>query len=75
MRLIHMTTLVVLSTAPTYAKEWIDFISREDGFKVNFPAAPKVTDTTYTSEYGAMLPAHVYQVTRDQERYSVTVVD
>jgi hypothetical protein len=76
MRIIAgVTALVLLSAAPAPAQEWIDFVSRDDGFHVNFPAQPKVTTTTYTSEYGAMLPAHVYAVTRDQERYSVTVVD
>ena len=67
--------LVLLSATPVPAQEWIDFVSREDGFKVNFPSTPKVTETTYTSEYGASLPARAYQVARDQERYSVTVVD
>jgi hypothetical protein len=55
--------------------QWTDFVSREDGFRVNFPAEPKVTSTTYLSEYGADLPARVYAVARGQERYSMTVVD
>ena len=77
MRLIPSltTALVLLSIAPASAQEWTDFVSRDDGFKVNFPAAPTVTRATYTSEYGATLPARVYRVARDQERYSVTVVD
>jgi hypothetical protein len=77
MRLITIVTaaLVLLSVAPVPAQEWTDFVSREDGFKVNSPSAPKVTEATYMSEYGAMLPARVYLVARDQERYSVTVVD
>jgi len=75
MRFVYVTALVLLWVTPAPAQEWIDFASRDDGFRVNFPAQPKVTDTTYTSEYGAMLPAHVYSVARDQERYSITVVD
>ena len=77
MRLIATwtATLVVLSSAALPAQEWIDFVNRDDGFRVNFPAQPKVTNTTYTSEYGATLPARVYAVARDQERYSITVVD
>jgi len=75
MRFVNVTALVLLWVTPAPAQEWIDFVSRDDGFRVNFPAQPKVTDTTYTSEYGAMLPAHVYSVARDQERYSITVVD
>jgi hypothetical protein len=76
MRMIStVTALVLLSFTPARAQEWIDFVSKDDGFRVNFPAQPKVTDTTYMSEYGAALPAHVYAVTRDQERYAITVVD
>ena len=62
MRFVYVTALVLLSVTPAPAQESIDFVSRDDGFEVNFPAQPKVTDTTYTSEYGAMLPAHVYSV-------------
>src|SRR5262245_11787170 len=77
MRLIATLTaaLVLLSVTPAPAQEWIDFVSRDDGFKVNFPSAPTVTDTTYMSEYGAKLPAREYRVAHDHERYSVTVVD
>ena len=75
MRFISVAALVLLSLTPARAQEWVEFVSRDDGFKVNFPAQPNVTGTTYTSEYGAMLPARVYEVMREQERYSVTVVD
>jgi hypothetical protein len=64
----------LLSVTPALA-QWTDFASREDGFRVNFPGEPKVTTTTYMSEYGADLPARVYTVERGQERYSMTVVD
>jgi len=66
--------LVLLSSTPAPA-QWTDFTSREDGFRVNFPGAPQITETTFMSEYGAALPARVYRVVRDRERYSVTVVD
>jgi len=77
MRLISLISavFVLLPMAPASAQEWSEFVSRDDGFRVNFPAAPKVTETTYTSEYGADLPARVYSVTRGDERYSMTVVD
>ena len=68
--------LVVLgSVAPATSQEWKEFVSRDDGFKLNFPAAPTITTTTYTSEYGADLPARVYAVVNGEERYSMTVVD
>jgi hypothetical protein len=66
---------VLLMATPAFAQGWTDFVSREDGFKVNFPAQPKISETTYMSEYGADLPARVYVVVRGEERYSMTVVD
>jgi hypothetical protein len=68
-------TLILASVAPAFAQEWAEFVSREDGFRVNFPAEPKVTQATYTSEYGADLSARVYSTARGEERYSMTVVD
>jgi hypothetical protein len=58
-----------------FAQDWDLYVNKEDGFKVDFPAPPKMTETTFKSEYGADLPAHVYSATRGQERYSITVVD
>ena len=77
MRLMAILTasFVLASLTPARAQDWIDFVSRDDGFKVNFPGQPTTTQTTFKSEYGADLPARVYRVVRDQERYSVTVVD
>ena len=34
-------------------------VPAQDGFKVDFPGQPKVTETTWKSEYNYMLPAHV----------------
>ena len=69
------TALVLLIAATASGQEWTDFISREDGFNVNFPGKPARSESMYASEYGAKLPAVVYGVARGQERYSVTVVD
>ena len=70
-----LTASILSSAAPALAQEWIDFVSREDGFRVNVPGQPKISETTYKSEYGADLPARVYSVERRAERYSMTVVD
>ena len=40
-----------------------------------FPGQPKVTTTTWKSEFDYMLPARVYSAEKGRERYSVTVVD
>lgn len=57
------------------AEEWAEYQNIQDGFKVVFPGQPKVTETTWTSEYGYKLPARIYSAERGRERYSVTVVD
>jgi len=72
---VLFVALLVSLAAPVGAQEWIEFVSRDDGFRVNFPGAPTVTTTTFTSEYGAALPARVYGVTRRGQKYSMTVVD
>ena len=77
MRLMPLisTALMFSISGPLFAQEWMEFASREDRFTCLFPSQPKVTDTTYRSEYGADLPARDYSVTQGQSRYSVTVVD
>ena len=56
-------------------QDWADYQNIQDGFKIDFPGQPKVTETTWTSEYGYKLPARVYAAERGKERYSMTVVD
>ena len=77
MRLILVVASMCILSPLTaaLAQGWDEFVSRDDGFRVNFPGPPKIARVTYTSEYGADLPARVYSATRGQERYSVTVVD
>lgn len=77
MRMIPLLScvLVVSLAGPAFAQGWTEFVSPEDGFRVVLPGQPRVTDTTYKSEYGADLPARVYSVERGAERYSMTVVD
>ena len=73
--LLLSAALIASLASPAVAQEWTEFISRDDGFRVNFPGAPAVTTTTFTSEYGAQLPARVYRATRGRQRYSIMVVD
>ena len=70
-----VAALLVSWSMPAAAQEWIEFVSRDDGFRVNFPTQPGVTPTTFLSEFGAALPARVYSVVRGSERYVVTVAD
>ena len=68
-------TLMLWGSAVTFAQEWIEFSSREERFICLFPTQPKVTETAWTSEFGAILPARIYSAMQGQSRYSVTVVD
>jgi hypothetical protein len=71
---IGAVLVLSLATAAS-AQEWDEFVFADDGFKVNFPGAPKVETTTWMSQYRYTLPARVYSAARGAERYSVTVVD
>ena len=49
-------------------------MSKEDGFKVDFPGTPKVTQTQWKTEQG-YASSRIYSAERGRERYSLTVVD
>ena len=71
-----VVALALFTSIPVVAQEeWTEFVSREDGFRVDFPGQPKVQNTTFTSEYEYTLPARVYSAERGRERYSMTIVD
>ena len=77
MRLIPfmLAGLSVLTPAPSFAQEWIEYSNRVDFFAVNFPHEPKVETFTYLSEQEAPLPARRYTAEQGASRYSMTVVD
>jgi hypothetical protein len=76
MRVSALVFALVLSLAPVaVAQEWQEYTSLQDGFRLNFPGQPKVSETTWTSQLNYVLPARVYVAARDGERYSLTVVD
>jgi len=77
MRLISLmsSALVLAISGTSFAQEWTEFASREDRFAITFPGQPKVTETTWTSQMDAILPARVYSGTEGAGRYSVTGVD
>jgi hypothetical protein len=77
---MRLTPIVLLGLAflipvPGFAQEWTEFASVEDRFTCNFPGEPDIIETTYQSEYGAVLPARIYSAVQGQSRYSVKVVD
>lgn len=79
MRRIAIVAATVAATAlpaaRSFAQEWIQFVSKADLFGVNFPTEPKTQETTFATEFGITLPAHVYSADAGPSRYSVTVVD
>jgi hypothetical protein len=73
-RLLVLVALSLASTA-SLPQDWTKYVNLADRFIVNFPAEPEVQETTYVSEYEAMLRARVYTADDGVGRYSVTVVD
>jgi len=57
------------------AQEWEEYVSLQDGFKINFPGKPTVTERTWTSQMNYTLPMRVYSADKGRERYSLSVVD
>ncbi len=49
MRLIAIVSaaLALLAAQPASAQDWAEFVSRTDGFRVNFPGQPAVSTTTF----------------------------
>src|SRR5436853_2853660 len=74
-RIAFVFALVLSASGLVLAQDWSEYQNIQDGFKIDFPGQPKVTETTYKSEYDYTLPAHVYSAERGKERYSMTVVD
>jgi len=77
MRLMPLmsSALVLAMSGTSFAQDWTEFSSPEDFFTITFPGQPKVTETTWQSQYVAILPTHIYSGTAGSGRYSVTVVD
>ena len=67
--------LIVATARGVAAQDWAEYVSTQDGFKINFPGQPKITDATWMSQMDYTLPARVYSAERGRERYSLTVVD
>jgi hypothetical protein len=77
MRLTRLISsmLVVAMSGTAFAQEWEEFLSKEERFTCNFPGTPTITETTWTSQFGAILPARVYSGTQGTGKFSITVVD
>lgn len=69
------SALLLLTFGPVFAQGWIEYRDIERGFGVNFPGEPTVEEIVWESEYGAMLPAHVFRADTPRGEFSMTVVD
>ena len=75
MRTTALVFAMLSVSGPAVAQQWTEYVNTQDGFKVNFPGQPTVTETTWQSQLDYVLPARVYSADRGHEHYSVTVVD
>ena len=68
--------LIVSTSGSALAEDWIEYTSKQDRFTCNFPGEPKVTQTTFKSQFDVPLPARIYSVElAPNHKFSVTVVD
>ena len=72
--MVSLIALILLPTLAT-AQEWEDHTFRQDGFTINFPGKPRITEIKWQSQLDYVLPARVYSAEKGQERYKATVVD
>ena len=76
MRAIATACLLVLFVAlPAGAQEWTEYRNVEEGFHALFPGRPTITETTWKSQAGFLLPERVYAVDKGSERYAIRVID
>jgi hypothetical protein len=70
-----LAVMVMVVPGRASAQDWDLFVSKDDGFKLDFPGTPSITEAPWKSEQGYTLPSKTYSVSRGQERYAITVVD
>src|SRR5918996_1058319 len=76
MRTIALAVALLLSISGTAsAQDREEYTSIEDGFRLNFPGKPRVTEATWNSQMNYALPMRVYSAEKGRERYSLTVID
>ncbi len=73
--IVFAFTLLVSLCGSASAQDWEDYQNIPDGFKINFPGQPRVTQGTFNSQMNYTLPMRVYSAEKGREKYSVTVID
>jgi hypothetical protein len=72
---IFMAATALATAGTAGAAEWITYTSELDLFRVHVPCEFTISDTTWDSEYGAVMPARIYECNDGQNNYRTTVVD
>jgi hypothetical protein len=76
LRVILSAALLLGAAAHGFAQGWVEFESREDRFTATFPGQPTITETTFKSQFGHMLPARIYSVVlAPNHKFTLTVAD
>jgi hypothetical protein len=76
MRFTTVSAALILATAGTvFAQEYVEYKSPQDRFAATFPTEPKVTDGTFTSQFGSMIPMRTYESDSGNSHFKVTVID
>ena len=75
MRMIAFVLGAATLSSSAVAQSWQQYAYPDYAFSVDFPASPKVEDTTYQLANGRSVPARVYSVTQNEEVFKFTVAD
>ena len=67
--------LSVSASASAFAQEYVEYKSLKDGFGATFPVQPTVTEATFKSQFGSMLPMRMYTADSGTSHFKVTVID
>jgi hypothetical protein len=73
--LLLVPVVLLLLPGVGRGQEWIEYVSRDDLFTVNFPGQPSVSTVDWKTEYGLTLPAHITRYDTKDSHYLVTAVD
>src|SRR5258706_6810664 len=67
--------LFLAMSGRVFAQEYVEYKSQQDRFGATFPVQPTVTEFTFKSQFGSMLPARVYSAESIAGKFKLTVID
>ena len=73
-RLMLVATAAVLMTAPAHAA-WKNYVYKDFGFAVDFPAEPKMGKGTYQAIVAGKVPTTIISAEEDNTTYRVVISD